>query len=360
MKKTAIITFHNAVNYGAILQCYALQNFLEQKLYCSVDILDYQPIFFKKVFFDPMKPWQAYGLKNKLKAFIKCFLFNKEMRDLSRKHRELHRFMKEKLHLCPLNREQCDLYECYIAGSDQIWNLELLDNDTTYLLDFVKQGKKISYAASFKISDVDNFAFNAYEKYLTTFNSISVRETDLQSFLFENFKINSECVLDPTLLVGTEFWKKEVHNERLESEPYLMLYYVNKPEHLIEQAFSFANEHGLKVVSLNTIRNRKDYIDYSRASIEEFLNLIENSEVVFTTSFHGMAFSILYEKEFYYEVPEKSYNNNARLEDLALKLGLESQNLLKTNHSSISWTAVKEKLDFYRSLSEEFLSRVVL
>ena len=359
LKKVAILTFHNAVNYGAILQCYALQSFLEQQLGCSVDILDYQPTYFRKVFFDPMKPRQAYGFKNKGKAFAKCVLLNGEMRSLSRKHRELLRFMRERLHLCPMETGQSNPHEYYITGSDQIWNLELLKNDTTYLLDFVWHGKKISYAASFKISDVDDIARNAYQKYLPGFDSISVRESDLQAYLRDSFQIQADCVLDPTLLIGSEFWKSEVQGAPVVSEKYLLLYYVNIPQQLVEKAFAFAGERGLKVVSLNTLRGITDYLDYSRASIEEFLNLIANAETVFTTSFHGMAFSILFQREFYYEVPDNSYNNNARLEDLAEKLELRMQNLAHTVYGDIAWTTVETKLSKYRSASMAFLSKAL-
>ena len=354
MKKVAIITFHNAVNYGAILQCYALQSFLEQ-LGCSVDILDYQPLYFRKVFFDPMKPWQAYDIKSKGKAIAKCVLFNGEMRSLSRKHRELLRFMRERLHLCPMETVQSNSHEYYIAGSDQIWNLELLENDTTYLLDFVQNGKKISYAASFKISDVDEFARSAYRKFLPCFDNISVRESDLQDYLRDSFHIEADCVLDPTLLIGSAFWRSEVRGTPVISGKYLLLYYVNMPQQLVEKAFEFAKERGSRVVSLNTLRGRSDYLDYSRASIEEFLNLIANAETVFTTSFHGMAFSILFEREFYYEVPENSYNNNMRLNDLAEKIGLQNQNLKYTNFMPIFWNKVHEKIAVQQMLSNTFL-----
>lgn len=355
VKRVAIITFHNAINYGAILQCYALQNYIERKFNCKVDILDYQPRYFQKVFFDPMKPWTAYGIKNKIKAVAKCILLRTEMKNLSRKHKELHRFIRDKLHLCPMGKAKKNSYDVYIAGSDQIWNLELLGNDTTYLLDFVQTGKKISYAASFKISDVDSYAAKAYEKYLSSFDHISVRESDLQKYLKSQLDINATCVLDPTLLINSQFWQAETSSKPLILDKYLLLYYVNPPEHLIERAFSYAETHNLVIVSLNTLRGKKGYVNCSGATIEEFLNLISHAEVVFTTSFHGMAFSIIFEREFYYEVPKSSYNNNNRLEDLAEKLGLEMQNLAHTNYEKIIWDTVKRRMLEYRMTSESYL-----
>lgn len=355
VKKVAIVTFHNAVNYGAILQCYALQSYLEQQLDCVAEVLDYQPLYFRKVFFDPLRPWKADGLQNKIKALAKCVLLHSEMKKLSRKHRALLQFSQSKLHLCSMETTMKNPHDVYISGSDQVWNLELLLNDTTYLLDFVRSGKKISYAASFKISDVDDFARKAYKENLPTFDSISVRESNLQAYLQDELGLQADSVLDPTLLIGSEFWKAELGGNPLVSERYLLLYHVNMPQKLIDSAFSYAEKHNLTVVSLNTLRGRNDYIDYSQASIEEFLNLVANAQTVFTTSFHGMAFAILFEREFYYEVPEHSYNNNARLEDLAGKLGLQTQNLSKTTYEEISWAAVRTCLEEQRRISAAFL-----
>ncbi|MCR0532080.1 polysaccharide pyruvyl transferase family protein, partial [[Clostridium] innocuum] len=93
------------------------------------------------------------------------------------------------------------------------------------------------------------------------------------------------------------------------------------------------------------------------ASIEEFLNLVKNAEVVFTTSFHGMAFSINFQKEFYFEIPEKSYNNNERLLDLAKKLKLMNRNISNgLDENPINWESVTDLLDKYVENSNEFLN----
>lgn len=352
MKKVAIITFHNAINYGAILQCYALQNYIENKFKYSVEILNYTPQYFREVFFDPLKPLSAYGMNNKIKALAKFVLRHDEIKALSKKNKDLLLFIKNNLHLVPMHQNS---YDYYVAGSDQIWNLELLKGDTTYLLDFVISGKKIAYAASFKIADIDDYARKMYQKYLPSFNCISVRESDLQVYLKSQYGIESTCVLDPTLLIGADFWRARIKGNPLISKKYLLIYFVNMPVHLIEDAFVYAEKHNLEIVSLNKIKGKKNYINFSSASIENFLNLISNAEVVFTTSFHGMAFSILFEREFYYETPYDSYNNNNRLIDLSIKLGLQTQDLDKTDYKDINWSKVRELLLMYRQNSELFL-----
>lgn len=354
--KVCILTFHNAMNYGAVLQCYALQEYIKEKFPSyEVSVLDYTPVYFKKVFFDPMKPLSAYGIKNKAKAIIKYFIRHSEMADISEKNRRLTEFIHKRL---KLTTEQN--HDIYIAGSDQIWNLELIENDTSYLLDFVGNAKRVSYAASLKISDVDEFAVAAYKKYLPGFDHISVRETGLVDYLNNNYGVNSVSVLDPTLLADKKIWHDISGVTPIVNEKYLLIYYVNMPQKLVDRAFGYAKEKGLKIVSLNKLKNVSDpYIDYSKASAEDFLNLIKNASAIFTTSFHGMAFSVIFEKEFFYEVPPRSYNNNDRLTDLSAKLGLESRNIY-SEIKDIDWEDVTARLDRHRSFSADFIGEALL
>lgn len=361
MKKIAILTFQNAINYGAILQCFALQEFLKSQFSCEVDVINYTPNYFKKVFFDPVNPFSAKGMDNKIKAFIKLIIRHKEMLDQSKKYQSLLRFVNENINLTEIKKKlKEEEYDIYITGSDQIWNLKLLDNDTSYLLDFVEDKKKVSYAASFKIQDVDEFASSSYRKYLKLFDKISVRESNLVDYLKENYQIDSVSVLDPTLLIDNEFWTDNISKERIINEEYILIYFVNPPEELIVRAFSYAKSHQLTIVSLNKLDTKDEYIDYSYASIEEYLNLFFYSNTIFTTSFHGMAFSIIFEKQFFFEVPHKTFNNNDRLKDLASKLGLQNQNLaIAKEDKDIKWDNVRNNLDIYRDFSKKYLSDAI-
>lgn len=359
--KIGILTFHNAMNYGAILQCYALQSYVEKHYDCEVWVVNYTPKYFKKVFYDPMRPLSAYGIKNKVRACAKLVLRYKDMKNMSKKYRELNCFICKYIQLSPPEDNLHDGdYDAFIVGSDQIWNLEMLDNDTTYLLDFVNDSKKISYAASFKISDVDEYAKRAYKKYLSSFDAISVRESNLKEYIIENVGVNAVSVIDPTLLIENNLWKSFISKKALIEDEYVLIYHVNRPKNLIQKAFEYAQNHNLKVVSLNPMKDYTDYVDYSMASVPDFLNLIANACAVFTTSFHGMAFAINYETEFYFEVPENSYNNNERLLDLAKKLGLENRNISQFDcFNEINWVDVSSKLENEKRLAKEFLDKAI-
>lgn len=355
-KKVGILTFYNAMNYGAILQCYALQTEIES-MGCDVEVVDYTPEYFNKVFFDPMKPFNAIGLKNKIKSFAKLILKFNQQKKASSKQGELRRFISQNLKVGKTIGDGAGIYyDVIVAGSDQIWNLELLENDITYLLDFDGDYKRVSYAASFKISDIDDFAMLAYKKYLSRFDNISVRENNLKEFLSGHLNINSDCVLDPTFLLNEEDWSSLVKKDRLINNNYLLIYHVNQPVELINMAFEYAKLNNLEVVSLNTLDVREKYVDYSNASIEEFLNLIKYANTIFTTSFHGFVFSIIFQKKMYFEVPQNSYNNNERLLDLANKLELSNRNLSKgLIDDDIDWNSVEHLLKKYREISENYL-----
>lgn len=148
-----------------ILQSYALQTYLTDEFNCEVTIVNYMPTYFKKVFFDPMKPLTACGLKNKLKSMAKLVLRYREIKNISLKEVKLKEFISKNLNTSQIVYKPIEekSYDAYVVGSDQVWNLELLRNDLTYVLDFVTNTRKISYATSFKISDVDEFALNAYK-----------------------------------------------------------------------------------------------------------------------------------------------------------------------------------------------------
>lgn len=359
-KKVGILTFYNAMNYGAILQCYALQTEIES-MGCDVEVVDYTPEYFNKVFFDPMKPFNAIGLKNKIKSFAKLILKFNQQKKASSKQGELRRFISQNLKVGKTIGDGAGIYyDVIVAGSDQIWNLELLENDITYLLDFDGDYKRVSYAASFKISDIDDFAMQAYKKYLSRFDNISVRENNLKEFLSGHLNINSDCVLDPTFLLNEEDWSSLVKKDRLINNNYLLIYHVNQPVELINMAFEYAKLNNLEVVSLNTLDVREKYVDYSNASIEEFLNLIKYANTIFTTSFHGMAFSINFHKNFYFEVPNNSYNNNQRLIDLADKLGLQDRNISNGLVTpEIDWMVINNKLDSLVKKSKEYLANAL-
>lgn len=354
--KIGIVTYHSAKNYGAILQCYALQNVLDQCAKYDVHVVNYTPNVFYDYFPNPRKICDIKSNKTKLFYLMKWIFRKNQTEKESQKYDKLSSFINSKLFLTKeVQREELknlnDEFDIFIAGSDQIWNLEMTNRDTTFLLDFTNN-KKISYAASTKISKLNSKDIELLKKHLRSFSHISVRETDACEY-FNNIGIKAECDLDPTLLLERSNWEDLIKQTTLDKSNYVLIYYVNAPDQLIIKAFDFAKKNGLKVVSLNRLNSSFDYCDYSNASIEEFILLIKNANCVFTTSFHGFVFSIIFNKNFFFETPNNSKNNNQRLLDLAMKLGVESQSLQSNNsfELNIQWEFVNNILNKLRKES---------
>ena len=355
--KIGIITYHAAKNYGAILQCCALQNILSRNPACDdVRVIHYTPEVFNTYFPNPRKLWEIKSAKTKLFYLLKWLLRKDQTEKESRKFEKLESFINTKLNLTrELGKtdlaELNDEFDVFVTGSDQVWNLEMTDRDTAFLLDFAKK-KKISYAASTKLSALTESDVNLLKTHLPSFSHISVREEDVCQYL-TGMGMNAQCDVDPTLLAERSMWDELIQETNPGLSDYVLIYYVNKPDKLVEKAFEYAQERGLRVISLNRLKTSHEYLDFSDASIEEFIYLIKNAACVFTTSFHGFAFSITYNTNFFFEVPENSANNNQRLLDLARKLGVEGQSL-ESNISletDISWDTVNTNLKALRDAS---------
>ena len=198
MKKIGILTFHNVINYGGVLQCMALQDFLKAYNY-EVEVINYKS--------------KHIGKNNKLIKFSSPSNLIKSVLTLPfnyiRKKR-YNNFIKNNLILTNDVKNYDELkklceekYDYVIIGSDQVWNSEITENEAdVYFLENINV-KKISYAASTgddKIIDINRIIKNSND-----FEAISVREESTYNKLLSH-NIKAELNVDPTLLLRTEYW----------------------------------------------------------------------------------------------------------------------------------------------------------
>lgn len=367
MKKTTnavnigILTFHRAMNYGAILQSYALKKVLEQSGCNKVKVIDYYPDYFKKGYKATYRLSEALSVRDKIICVLRWILRFNSMRRFRRRYLNLYRFQQTKLDLTlTFNKSNpsrtINNFDIFIVGSDQVWSTKITHGDPTYFLDFVPSvKKKISYAASFSPSNDPAFD-SLVKKYLSSFHVVSVREQNSVDYL-KSLGINCSCVLDPTLLLDKKFWEQFPESGcRNSTNKYVLIYLGDKREALLDFAFAFAKRKKFRVFSLSTLKNRYGYKNVSGSSLEEFVGLIRDAECVFTPSFHGLVLSINLHKEFYFETPQSSTNNNERLLDITRKLGLENRNIANgISEDKINWDSVEDKLNVLRKESMDFL-----
>ena len=319
--KVGIVTFHHALNYGAVLQAYALQSYLSS-LGIDSDVIDYRSpyieYFYKPIKANPFKNGKMflremlyYGVNKKKRAKFDCFL---------RRYVKLSNKVESKQELQQINLE----YDLFIAGSDQVWNLKWSGLDKTYFLDFADKNKKYSYAASFGFEKIRDGQAETYQKLLEDFQAISVRENTGKEIVQELLDREAEVSVDPTCLIDKTEWEKicTYPDER----GYVLVYMLDQSEELISFAKKIASERDTKIIYISDALKKKHGFDYRGfLSPSEFVGLFASAGYVVTNSFHGLMFSVIFEKEFCIQYQKKADAPNSRLVDFINDYHLESR-----------------------------------
>lgn len=319
--KINIVTFHNAYNYGAILQCIGLQDYLVGNKY-NVNVLNYdcrairdEYLFIKK----------AHSPKQFIKNFIKLIYTGK---NIFRRNRSFKKFINKNLRLTKLMNEQQIKSEnfdgqTFIVGSDQVWNTKHTKGlNDIFTLNFSDNIKKISYAASIGKNSLSSDEQQFFKKTLSKFNNISVREETARNNLIDIVDKKIEVVLDPSFLLNkAEWWNKVENKERLIKNKYIFVYMpIGETCKIAEYLQSCTNYEIIYLEEKNIFKNNSRNVSW--ANPFDFLNLINYSEFVITSSFHATVFSIIFKKQFFVIPPAIV---GSRITDLLSKLNLNDR-----------------------------------
>lgn len=301
------MTFINANNYGAILQAYGLQTYLEN-IGNHVEFIDYKYSGLTK-----LNIWQKSLRK------IKSFLQPKEVQYRKSKQQAFYGFKKKYISLTGkqyYNEVDLDLHEddIVISGSDQIWNSDLNGMSSRFYLDFCKKNKSFTYAASVGRTPITNKDIELISRYVKDIKMISVREQSLLDYLI-NENIEAQLVCDPVFLLNRNEWSKIAKFN--DKNDYILVYGMADTYELRKTVQKVLKKYNKKVYY---IWGGKDN-PYSKIYGErlncygpdEFVGCVMNAELVITNSFHGAAFSIIFNKKLYVV---KHTNRNDRLEHL--------------------------------------------
>lgn len=295
--KIGILTFHCAHNYGAVLQCYALQEYLKS-LEHDVCVIDYRPSYLKYGLFI----WYNWLSLNPVKCVKKII---KQLRSFYlqyKRYKAFERFIHDRLNVKPIKIQSVqDDIDCFVFGSDQIWRKNNNRFDPIYFGEFkAAQGHKlISYAASMGLNELSEIEKGKISKWLKSFSIITVRETLLKQLLSPLTDKNIEVVADPTFLLSQQEWMKIAKTPDTD-KPYVLIYQVISNPLANEIAQIAAKELKAEVIEIASKVNdiqRNHRVVYT-ASPEEFLGWIMNAHFIVSTSFHGTAFSIIFNKAF--------------------------------------------------------------
>lgn len=356
--KIGILTFHCATNYGAILQTYGLQEYL-RSLRHEVYVLDYRPDYLLtpyKVF-----AWQwssSYSVLRNLFFLLRAILAYPIR---LKRQKGFDNFIRRHIYLCSSDCLHVDSdFDAFIFGSDQIWNPCITGVlDKIYFGKFsAAEGKRLmAYAAS--AGSVGNLTFckKDFFSLLSSYTAVSVREKSLADFIRKEIpKKNITPVIDPVLLTGKKTFEALTCKQKM-SKKYLLVFqlYYNVSLTCWQVAEKVAKEKGLQIIKL--VSNfesllRSDII--SAASPKYFITLFKNADYILTTSYHGMIFSLLFEKDF-----NVFYSSTCgRMVDLLSELNL-SDRLVKDEWNivleRIDYTKVNKRLEEIRLRSQAFI-----
>lgn len=304
--KVGIITFHASHNYGSALQAYALQQTVID-LGHECEIINFRTARQKKFY-------RPFFLRKGLRGVVKAFAYPKLALDDLRKYRLFEKFLNNEMILTKKSYKSNDelknesfRFEAVISGSDQIWNTYCFDFDSSYYLDFFKEGKKIAYSPSMgpdAEKSVEDRFYPMIKDNIGKYDSISVRETGTARHLKTITGIDAKVTLDPTLLLPQKKWRELAGCDPLVKGDYIFLYTPWYDEKLYKGAIEIAEKFDLKVVcsledSYGFWRKHPRMNFFTAVGPREFLNLVAYSKMVVSASFHAVAFSIIYEIPFY-------------------------------------------------------------
>lgn len=361
IKKTATITFHKAINYGAVLQAYALQqNIL--KLNIENEIINYSCKDIEKVY-------RLIRLDS-LRGFIKSIV---SIKSFYYKKKKFNNFIKEYIYITPkVNKNLlCSKtfnkqYDAFITGSDQVWNYEITNFDKTYMLDFVEDDKKKkSYAASFGIEKIPSIYELEYKSYLGKFSTILLREQTGARMVENLLNKKVETVLDPVFLLSKEEWNKIIKPNKFDEIQgnYILVYMPTVEMKIFAEDLS--KKYNLPIYNITEpIIRKKNSFGKIESSLgpDEFISAIKNAKYIVTASFHATVFSIIYNKEFFINIDSKGKSRGSRLIDLLNLLEIKNREISKQKiekFALLDWKNINEKLKIEKEKSFQKLKQML-
>lgn len=369
--KVGILTQPLRTNYGGLLQAYALQTVLK-RLGHDVTIIN------------RCYPKTQESLLSKILR-IKNILLGRgvactDAGKIAFVEENTSRFISENYKLSSpiFTTEELKAYQqqekldAIVVGSDQVWRPRYSPNIYNYFLDFAESNevKRYSYAASY---GVDNWEFTRQEteicsKLAKQFHGITVREASAVKLCKEHLGVEAQHVLDPTLLLSQEDYKELLKGNTHSSKGNLFTYILNADPEKNSIINKLSEVAGLKPficmpkLKLTYQNTKKNLKDCQFPSVEQWIQSFIDAEMVITDSFHGTAFSIIFNKPFW--VLENPRRGNTRMESLLETFGLKDRMISNENigskdlKASINWEKVNTIKETLKTKSMDFLSNI--
>lgn len=368
MKKVGVSTLFTGYNYGSALQAYATKVFLQKLGYTgelfklSGSVVRNRDIRIKKAIVlgthlllhlaDAKKIASSYvgssdkTLSGASKALFDDF-YNTRLQPIYLTGRRARKLAESEDWLA------------FLCGSDQIWNSTTHYVDPFYYLTFAPEKKRIAFAPSFGRDFIPAYNQKKLKRNIQAIPYLSVREESGKRLIAELCSRSAEVLIDPTLLLNQQEWVDLLHLQPINRQPYVLAYFLDQPSEKAKTALKQLSEQGYQIIALPYERS-EDWFDVCEsAGPKEFLEYLWGADVVCTDSFHGVAFSLNFEKNFY--AFEREYGSAAkqstRVISLLEKVGLTDRlDVTEISRAeSIDYTACSKTLENEREKAGIYL-----
>lgn len=309
VKKIGILTFHKSVNYGSVLQAFALSDLLSKRGY-DVEIIDYEPASYStqyRIFEENTTIHNIAANIRRLSVFDILWKQKKGFEQFREKYLPMSSYKFTKSSSA---QEFSKYYDVVICGSDQIWNVTAKDCDPIFFLPGKQSYKKIAYAASVNTATYnEDICDDQLRKNILDFDYISIREHSGAEKVSQFMNTDKQVKVqpDPSLLQTKEVFAA-IASKRIVEKPYIFMYCANYQESTIRAAKKVSKLLNKPVYTVLVCRSATQIAKLKKSGIriirdknrpEDFLSFIMNSDLVLSDSFHGTAFSIIFEKKFF-------------------------------------------------------------
>lgn len=369
MGKIGLITFCNhevKVNYGQVLQAYGLYKYLTSKGY-DVKVINYRP---------PYRDEGGLGFN----LFRKTFFYSEKYKKSNQgklytvRNKKFYRFMKDEMNLSkPCYTEEDVIkelqgYDVFLAGSDQVWNIDSYDE--IRLLGVKIDIRKISYASSgvFVETKEAEIIYKKMKPYWDDMEYISVREGSAKRIIEKYTEKKVEVVADPTLLLDKEQWSIGKNKVK---QPYILCYFLGGARshlHILEHIKKKLGIEKIIFIDADIIEKHKGYGEVRRdVGPNEFVSLVKNASFVCTDSYHGSAFSLIFEKQFCLFKRFHKYNDTYASEE-RWRIMFEDWNLKERmvrnikeydKIADINYEVLSRKIKMFVEKSKKYLDNIL-
>lgn len=365
--KIGIMTFHRAINYGALLQAYALQETMIS-LGVKCEIIDYRNPLMEDLY--RVKTFgECTGIKDHISWMLKVSS-NKRSYDAFEKFRRDYLRLSPKVYADGHDLSSCNgEYDRIICGSDQVWNYKALNFDKNYFLDFIAdRWIKCSYAASFGVDIIPEEYTEEYRRLLLDYSHLSVRERQGCDIVYDICGIRPEQHIDPVFLLSRETWAERMACTNNTNNRYILVYSFELTDTMKKFIENLAKETGCEILVLGRSFRKILNVPYKNIysiSPREFVGYLFNASYVVTNSFHGTAFSIIFNKEFFIELLVSSNYVNSRLENILEVMNLESRKITANYkegnliEDKVNWDTVNEIINMEQKKSLYYLESLI-